>query len=240
MNQPLSQRVTDVRYPDLLWDFTEPHPFFYAGMHRVPESRMKVAVRPCYPHDRELVLRELEAMEAAFPIRRRPLMYLPHFDADLSTRNAATFEERLFNEPQDEHGRWATRSFIVLYGKGTPIHPAVTRYLVSHEYGHAVAEVLAWHQNDREEYRPTFFRHYAELRGLPPAPEHYGTTSWHLHPEEVFANDFRILVAQRELEFWPHPSIPRPEEVPVLSTWWAARAGEARQGRPPFSGLAAS
>src|SRR5215213_6319894 len=33
--------------------------------------------------------------------------------------------------------------------------------------------------------------------------------TWHSRPQEIFACDFRILVAGFELEFWPHPGIPR-------------------------------
>lgn len=239
--EPLSRRVVEVKYENLMWGFTQKDPYFLAGTMVKPEDRadtsrqMAVNPRPAYPHDRELVERELAAAEIAFPVTRSPLMYLPHFDADLSTRNAATFEENLFREPQDEHGRTLTRSFMILYGKGTPCHPAMTRYLVAHEYGHVVCETLAWQHNCTMNYRSYFLRYYAEMRGMTNLPAHYGATSWHLHPEEIFANDFRIMVLQKEVEFWPHPTVPRPEEVPVLAKWWPMRTAEALRGLKHFA-----
>lgn len=226
--EPSSSRIIEVTSLD--WAPEERKAFFFAGRPtktRHTRPMMGLNPRPCYPHSRVLVEQLLEEVEKAFPVARPPLLYLPHFDADLATRNAATFQQNLYEEPQDEHGRTQTHSLIILYGKGTPIHPAVTRYLVAHEYGHAVAEVLARDWANNHDPRDTFMRHYAELRGLREVPDYYGSMNWHLHPEEVFANDFRILVAKREVEFWPHPGIPRPEEVPALLKWWPARQREA-------------
>jgi hypothetical protein len=50
---------------------------------------------------------------------------------------------------------------------------------------------------------------YAQLRGCDPATP-YGGGTWHKSPGELLANDFRILVAGVEPEFWPHPGSPTP------------------------------
>src|SRR5688572_29589540 len=172
--ESLSSRITEVK--ELKWGPEQPKPFFHAGQGAHPRYRgaMYLDSRPCYPHNRVLVEELLAEVEKAFPVARPPLVYLPHYDADLATRNAATFQQNLYEEPQDEHGRTQTRSLIILYGKGTPIHPAMTRYLVAHEYGHAVAEVLAYDWANNHDPRVTFMRHYAELRGLKDCPDYYG------------------------------------------------------------------
>jgi hypothetical protein len=41
-----------------------------------------------------------------------------------------------------------------------------------------------------------------------------------MHPAEVMANDFRVLVMQREAEFWPH-EIPPPAPDSPVAEWWA-------------------
>jgi hypothetical protein len=51
--------------------------------------------------------------------------------------------------------------------------------------------------------------------------EPYGALTWHTAMGEIFADDFRILIPKIELEHWPHPGIPRPEEVEEIKIWWA-------------------
>jgi hypothetical protein len=109
---------------------------------------------------------------------------------------------------------------IVLFGKRTAIHPAYTRYLVAHEYGHAAASrvrrALGWAAHDDSKYEAA----YMKLRGSSESDVRYGGKRWHMHPAEVMANDFRILVMQREAEFWPH-EIPPPAPDSAVAAWWA-------------------
>ncbi len=70
-------------------------------------------------------------------------------------------------------------------------------------------------------------REYAQLRGLPVDERAlYGGGRWHAAIGELFANDFRILVARAELEFWPHPGFPRPETLPVVVEFWEQAISE--------------
>lgn len=227
----LQERIIDVTKPR--WGFEASGAFFRPG--KWPDERERKLVnlnpRPCHAHGRELVAEVLGAAEAVFPVVRRPTVYLFHFDTHASSNQAETWEEQVHNVPADGHGRPLTAPFIALYGKPTPIHPVVTRYLVAHEYGHVVCEVLALQHSsaEREVARDTFLRHYAELRGLQVPEGGYGPDTWQQHPEEVFANDFRVLMVHHNEEFWPHPGVPRPETLPHLAQWWYARSEEARQ-----------
>jgi len=109
---------------------------------------------------------------------------------------------------------------IILSGKRIPIHPAMTRYLISHEYGHAVEsylrEVMLGDADKIGEFRDM----YSKVRGLKSIPGDYTATSWASSPGEIFANDFRILACGLEAEFWPHPSVAHPHKSKPAQKFW--------------------
>jgi hypothetical protein len=124
---------------------------------------------------------------------------------------------------------------IMMAGKRIPPHPAVTRHLAGHEYGHHAEWMLSLARNAKTPWDDQVITEYAQVRGLPPGVPHHGEGgTWHDSPHEIFACDFRLLVAGLEPEYWPHPGIPRPHEVKGLSQWWSGALGElqaARAGR---------
>jgi hypothetical protein len=67
---------------------------------------------------------------------------------------------------------------------------------------------------------------YARLRGIAKPQHEAAAGCWHSAIGEVFACDFRILVAKTEVEFWPHPGIERPEGIRAVRDWWAGRLAE--------------
>jgi hypothetical protein len=110
---------------------------------------------------------------------------------------------------------------IVLSGKRTPPHPALTRHLVAHEYGHNV-EWMVNYTRGVGLHDDSLAREYAEMRGLPDSALHHGTGGrWHDSVHEILACDFRIVVCDIEPEYWPHPGIPHPDRVDELDGWWA-------------------
>jgi hypothetical protein len=191
---------------------------------------------PCYGHSADLARTTLETVAAAFPINHDVVVYLAPFESVVRT-NGETSRQFIYDYSPDRdpnaESDWAIQ--ITLWGKRIPPMPAMTRYLVAHEYGHATAYHIAAELpiprigRNAPEPSEKLYPAYRELRGLNEATEHRsGGGTWHQATAEIFANDFRVLVAGVELEFWPH-DCPRPEAVPGLAEWWAARCLEARR-----------
>lgn len=203
----------------LVWPFRgDPHialPTGHGGQVRVDPF-------PGYAHDADLVRERLAMVVEAFPIEHTPTVYL--LDREPFERtNGWAMGDTAWNEEADE---WQpTRGMIVLAGKRIPLHPAMTRYLVAHEYGHHVEWELAWRRTKPKVDQRVLCEEYAALRGLDPA--HYSAEGgrWHDSVVDVFADDFRVLVARAETEFWPHPGIARPEACPAAVDWWLEACG---------------
>lgn len=123
---------------------------------------------------------------------------------------------------------------IVLSGKRIPPHPAMTKYLVGHEYGHHICWMLGNLRNPDHLQNDSWLPEYAQLRGLPvDEVSHHGAGgNWHDSAAEIFACDFRILVLGIETEYWPHPGIPYPNTVEGLDTWWVNTFNELREADP--------
>jgi len=175
---------------------------------------------PAYPHDLAV------AIEAAAHVQRYcpPLWHVEMYLADREETGRSNGYSNV-NQPQhrNDDGTWVKDppvGLIVLSGKRIPPHPAMTRYLVAHEYGHNLAWMLG-HVRGANLYDDDLMQDYAAMRALPPDGVHHGSGGrWHDSLHEVFACDFRIHVAGVEPEFWPHPGIARPERVDQLDAWW--------------------
>lgn len=203
---------------DLQWPFHDgPNggPSLTTLRRRAYANEIKVDPFPCYSHDLEYVTELVEKVEAAFPIGFQTAWYLLPCESGSRTNGYA---QRDWVYKDGESREWDP--LIVLSGKRIPIHPAMTRYLVAHEYGHVVQWWIE-HQRDIKDEHPLtqFDREYAELRGIEPNGG-YGGLRWHANIGELIANDFRICVAKAEVEFWPHPGFEHPKNLPAVKRFW--------------------
>lgn len=222
--------VIEIKRDGLHWEFHERHStqaVVFVGAGRWPRQT-PVDPFPAYPHDADQVRELARAAAVLFPLDPLPVFYVLPVETPSRT-NAWT----QYDSDYGEDGKASrTVASIVLQAKRIPPHPAVTRYLVFHEYGHAIEHALAEQQGLRQSDRDVYLRQYAERRGLLwQSEDRYGGGTWHANPGEVFADDFRILVGGMETEFWPHPGIARPEDVPGLREWWIGTSTIARGGR---------
>lgn len=212
-------RVAHLAERDLVWPFRgEPfwrtRPVLEGNWGR----QEKVDPTPCYHHDLGLVTELLEQAAAAFPVGWPVTVHVSRWEDEGRTNGWASIDwaYRGKDEAREAEG------IITLQGKRIPLHPAMTRYLVAHEYGHIVDSWLC-HQRDLE--ANGLDEEYAKLRRLPRSwRQHradYGPGTWHRNVGEFIANDFRVLVAGQESEFWPHPGYPHPDDLPAVAEWWA-------------------
>lgn len=203
----------------------------YYGFHHVgPQLKVRqyyedVDPFPCYNHPIDLVDEIADKVAESFPIDpiRGPRWGVMAYEA-LSRTNGWTTTDYNYYDGKDLDGSYKWYILIALLGKRTPIHPAMTRFVVAHEYGHGVEYVLEKQMypevDGKERGDKPLLHDYAKLRGMEYNEEPYGARTWHRGIGEIFADDFRLLVPKIELEHWPHPDIPRPEELPAIQIWW--------------------
>jgi hypothetical protein len=204
--------VIELTPDDVVWPFGS-DPFVRIGKSHWPHTT-RIDPFPCYSHDVGIVRRCVKSLNTFWHLPFDLTYYLMPFDTNHGTNGWFQIDTDHLEDKTKKHF-----GSVTLAGKRIPIHPAMTRYLCFHEFGHAVEEAIALSRGlsvGCDAIQPE----YAEVRGLTPQKE-YGGDNWHKNVCEVLACDFRILIAAAEPEFWPHPGIPRPEEVPAIKVWWA-------------------
>lgn len=219
----------DLRWPD------RGNPYIYEGSGKYPRKTV-VHPAPMYRHKESLVEDVLEICSRAFPIHSSVSKLLCTTDREFESGfNGYAFEDWDYSSSTFKYttvdgrmvDRYPVSLGILISGKQVPQHPAWTRYLIAHEYGHC-----AW-------YASRYFRGYDnELNGEADYMRMRGEVDWkdgqrwHQRATEVIANDFRIIMGGQEAEHWPH-DIAHPYNVPALVDWWHDSRDLCKAGELP-------
>jgi hypothetical protein len=183
---------------------------------------------PCYPHDWTAADRELAAVAARWPLPWDLNVWLADRETISRTNGFSCLaRDHTRRDDEDDDGPAGT---IVLNGKRIPPHPAVTRYLIGHEYGHHAQWSINWRNGAPYACTGDAAREYAKIRNLPDsALEHADGGRWHASVHEIMACDFRVLVCEIEPDYWPHPGTCPPHMAEGLQAWWDEQQYQARQ-----------
>lgn len=210
--------VTAIKPDELHWPFDgQGQPYLLVPDSDRYPSRVVVDPFPAYAHDRQMVEMLAEQVGHLWPVPWRVQIVILPYETPSRSNGWADTNPTGYDSDGKAKG-WRTN--IAFAAKRIPIHPAVTRYLVFHEYGHAVEEAIQF-KRGLKVTSDDLMAEYRKVRGLSPDGV-YGGGVWHQQACEVFANDFRILICGVEPEFWPHRDTPRPEQVDGLREWWDA------------------
>lgn len=235
-DSPVAPRPSIVVRPldvmaEATWHFRDSQPTWRHHMHG---SVATFDPFPGYAHDLDVVQESAELVQGRCP----PLWDVDLYVADREEVGRSNGFSNVHEGGRYVDGEWSKgppNGLIVLSGKRVPPHPALTRYLVAHEYGHNVEWMLEHLHGSKGLHSGAVVAEYAKVRGLP-APVHHGSGGrWHDSATEILACDFRVIVCEVETGFWPHPGVARPEEVPALAEWWAQALDEMAKHSTPTS-----
>lgn len=199
---------------DLNWNFDEKNiPFYYLK----PNNRgygisEYVDPFPCYHHDIKLVDSEIERINKIINLPNKPIYYIfSHEPYSRCNGHASSNDEYVGNK-----GESKLNPYIVLCGKRIPLHPAMTKYLTSHEIGHVIDWTLEKILKlERDEFRKMYAK---DVRNMEYCDD-YGGLKWSNNTGEILANDIRIVLFNSESEFWPH-NVEHPSKCKNVIDYW--------------------
>lgn len=212
----LNQRVKLIKDTDINWDWDGNYPYYYT---RTPNSKyggtyVKFDPFPCYAHDYNLIIKEIEKVEKLFPVEFETFYFIFPFES-IGRTNGQASTNIIEYENREKNKKSTWDGVIDFFGKRIPPHPGMTRYLVSHEYSHIIdnwiCREMGLEQNGLD-------KEYAKLRNIP-YDDKYGGRKWHSNIGEIIANDIRIVIFNTETEFWPHDCKHPMEDANVISYW---------------------
>lgn len=214
----MEDRIILIKSKDLNWQFDDTNKPYYTENNRYSYAGMTyVDPFPCYNHNMDLVAKCVEDVEKLFPLGVAPMYYILSNEGFSRTNGQCSCQE-IYDEKFKDKLPSPFEPIITLWGKRIPIMPAMTRYLIFHEYGHAVEEWVKYKLGIKDRDRKEFLTKYCEIRGVEYRTK-YGGLNWHNNPAEIFANDFRIIIGNIENEFWPH-DVEHPLECKKIIDYW--------------------
>lgn len=212
----IEERVKLITDDDVTWDWDSSNPSFNTKTPNVSwGGHTKFDPFPCYSHPKQFVIDIATQVEKAFPISFDTFIFIFPFEPIGRTNGQAQVNTIDYNHSKDDRTQATWEGAIELYGKRIPLHPAMTRYLVSHEYGHIID---TWICRCRHLEINGLDEEYAKMRGID-SNFKYGGRKWHTNTGEIIANDFRICVTGIEREFWPH-ECKHPDLDDNVKSWW--------------------
>ncbi len=231
--------VRSLSADDLNWSDSSVASFSIgAGSHR---RSLPVNPRPAYPHDLRRATDVLMMCEELHPLADSPGEMNVLTRDFLTGYNGYAMPDAIYNKPDGSD--WSTKILcacgcgkmlqqsglaltITLAGKSVPPMPSMTRYLVTHEYGHCAwyhsERTRGWSSSDRKKTEAE----YMKIRGHKDWVDGKG---WHQLAGEVIANDFRVLVTQTEVEHWPH-DVEQVDRSNPIYEWWQESAELSARG----------
>lgn len=232
-------RVGLVEMADLRYGYDNKGPHWVASpalQHSYPIREECDPWGPCYTHDVTLVKKLLGECVAAAPLGCVPVTVYVSQVEGLARTNGWSRYDHVYCRDGEVPAWWSGAGLkpwegtIALAGRRVEMHPAVTRYVVAHEYGHLVDAALAMARwpGDASAFSK-LHDEYRRLRRLERV-SHYGAGTHHLEVGEVLANDFRTVVLGREPDFWAHPVTPG-WKLKTVRRWWE-RAIDELQALP--------
>jgi hypothetical protein len=223
------QKIVEFQPEHLFWRFeTNQLPYFNLKGVANPWNGKQIPVDPfpCTPHDKALLERYQQRIEEIFPIGTLLQWVIVPFEVDTRTNAWASSTHLYSSDEQDRITKThKLEGQIVMSGKRTIIHPAMTKYLVAHEYGHQVDYWISKCMQEQMEDgtgssdTDVFRKKYAAFRGVEFSFD-YGGGRWKNNIQEIIADDFRIAMGGTDVDFFVHDKVPHPlTDNKVLDYW---------------------
>lgn len=215
----MKNTIKTLTYKDLNWDFDTGPEYNLKTDNAKYFRSIKVDPYPCYPHDENIIKELNKRMEDQYPIDYHIFCFILSHEG-LGRTNGFADKNCIYND-------WTPNPFdgiIVMHGKRIPLHPAMTRYLFTHEAGHCYDYYIC---NKLKLQDSGLDKEYAAFREIEYC-ETYGEPNWAKNTGEVIANDIRVALFDEEYEFWPHPfSHPEDFGITKIKDYWVSKLNEA-------------